>query len=396
MKLQFNLNNDLPKVTPLKAEYLRNQVKVLKNIHQPEQKSNEWLEMRNTMLTASDWGSILGENHHQLPEKVLLNKCGPSKFITCAAMDWGNKYEDVAVSVYEHRNKTAVLEFGCIRHPFIPYLGASPDGITEEGIMLEIKCVVTREITGIPPPQYWCQVQGQLEVCELDRCDFLECKFKEYKDMEEYLADSFENTHFNLNKYGYEKGVIAKFYRESTNSTFYKYSPLNIIGEDLKNWKINIVSEYGNDDVILVNFSYWYLEEASCIPIYRNQEWFNKAKITLGEFWSKVLKYRELGIDVLKDDLQKEKDEKKLAKEQAREIKQGSKKQKKMNEYILIDDIIKKSNEDSSDSDESYDGYTFDTNTKLFSDDDINSNTQTSLFSNDNLTNNSNASLFSD
>lgn len=400
MQLQFHLNNDLPKVTPLKAEYLRNQVKLLKNIHQPEQKSKEWHEVRNTMLTASDWGTILGQNHYQKPEKVLLDKCGPSKFITCAAMDWGNKYEDVAVSVYEHRNKTPVLEFGCLRHPSISYLGASPDGITEEGIMLEIKCVVTRDITGIPPPQYWCQVQGQLEVCELDRCDFLECKFKEYENMEEYLNDSFENNNFNLNKYGYEKGVIVKFYRESTNSTFYKYSPVNIIGEDLNIWKINIVKEYGSNDVILASYYYWYLLEASCIPIYRNQEWFNEAKVILGEFWNKVLKYRELGIEILKNDLQKEKDEKKEVKEKAKEEKKSNKKQKKMNEYILIDDIVKKSNDDSSESDESYDGYTFDNNTTLFSDDNdviMTNNTQTTFFSDDNdITNNSNSSLFSD
>jgi hypothetical protein len=107
-------------------------------------------------------------------------------------MLWGNKYESVAVLIYEYRNNVKVLEFGCLKHPFINFLGASPDGITEDGIMLEIKCPSTREITGIPPPYYWCQVQGQLEVCELDRCDFLECKIKEYDGEEEYLNDNYD------------------------------------------------------------------------------------------------------------------------------------------------------------------------------------------------------------
>ena len=40
-------------------------------------------------------------------------------------MQWGNKYEAVAVLIYEHRNTVQILEFGCIRHPFIPFLGAS-------------------------------------------------------------------------------------------------------------------------------------------------------------------------------------------------------------------------------------------------------------------------------
>ena len=104
------------------------------------------------------------------------------------------------------------------------------------------------------------------------------------------------------------------------------------------------------------------------------------------------MKYRELGIDVLKDDLQKEKDEKKLAKLKEKEIKQTSKKQKKMNEYILIDDIVNKSSDTSSESDESYNGYTFDANTILFSDDNLTNN---SLFSDD-ITANTQSSLFSD
>ena len=37
------------------------------------------------------------------------------------AMAWGNKYEDVAISIYEHRNNKKILEFGCIRHPFIDF-----------------------------------------------------------------------------------------------------------------------------------------------------------------------------------------------------------------------------------------------------------------------------------
>lgn len=128
--------------------------------------------MRSNMLTASDWGTVLGENHYSNSNEVLKKKCGDDNFVTNAAMMWGNKYEEVAVLIYKHRNNVEVLDFGCLRHPSIPFLGASPDGITPYGIMLEIKCPTSRKITGIPPRYYWCQVQGQLEVCELDRCDF--------------------------------------------------------------------------------------------------------------------------------------------------------------------------------------------------------------------------------
>src|SRR6056300_674810 len=112
--LNFHLNKDLPIATKLKRDYLRKQVEYLKTLPQHEQKSKEWYEMRHTMLSASDWGTILGDNHYAKPDSVLLKKCGEESFFpktAMAAMAWGNKYEDVAISIYEHRNQTKVYEF---------------------------------------------------------------------------------------------------------------------------------------------------------------------------------------------------------------------------------------------------------------------------------------------
>ncbi len=367
MSLVFNYHKDLPKVSELKQQYLREQVKYLKSIFQPEQKSPEWYEMRNTMLTASDWGTILGENHYSNSNEVLLKKCGEDKFITNSAMQWGNKYEDVAVLIYKYRNNVDVLEFGCLRHPFLPFLGASPDGITPDGIMLEIKCPVSRKITGIPPSYYWCQVQGQLEVCELDRCDFLECSLKEYTE-DEFLADNYEGN-YRLNKYGNEKGVVVEYFIKETKSFFFEYSPVCMSAEEYKEWINYCENKYDSSKGIMISsYSYWYLLEASCVPIYRNQEWFNDAKVKLELFWNDVLKYRELGLAQLKADLGKKKEEKNIAKLQVKEEKEkikreereekdrlkeeknkskvkkedSSKKQKKIKDFISLDDIVEK------------------------------------------------------
>ena len=342
--LKFHYSKDLPRATPLKEKYLREQVKTLKKIFQPEQKTKEWYEMRNNMLTASDWGTVLGENHYSNSNEVLKKKCGDNAFFTNAAMQWGNKYESVAVLIYEHRNDVKVLEFGCLQHPFIPFLGASPDGITEDGVMLEIKCPTSRKITGIPPRYYWCQVQGQLEVCELDRCDFLECSIKEYTSEEDYLNDNF-NGNFLLNKFGNEKGVVVEIFKKSDKTFFFDYSPVCFINKELELWKDVINFKYNKDNFIVSSYSYWYLEEVSCVPIYRNQEWFNEAKVQLEIFWNKVLKYRNLGFNQLLADIQKEKDEKKYAREEKKVAKAQSKKsvssknQKNMREFIVLDDI---------------------------------------------------------
>ena len=353
MSLVFNYDKDLPKVTNARLEYLRAQVIRLKNIFQPEQKTKEWYEMRETLLTASDWGTVLGENHYSNSNSVLLKKCGEDNFVTNEAMKWGNKYEDVAILIYEHRNGKKVIDFGCLKHPFISFLGASPDGITTDGVMVEIKCPTSRKITGIPPPYYWCQVQGQLEVCELDRCDFLECFLKEYTTETEYINDNY-NDDFTLNKFGNEKGIVVEFYKRSSKTFFYKYSKVALLGNEMEQWKIDIVNEVcdndSNNDIMHSCFSYWYLQEVSCIPIYRNQEWFHKAKIELEKFWNNVIKYRALGLSKLKEDLAREKEEAKIEKKmksnlkKEETLKKDNKKTKRDSNDVIILDFIKSDN----------------------------------------------------
>lgn len=295
--LTFNYNNDINN-TDIRKNYLRNKVSELINTPQPIQRTPEWYKMRDTMITASDWAAILGESEYSNKNKVLLKKCGEDTFYTSKAIEWGVKYEKVATMIYELRNNIEVLEFGVLRHPTIHHLGASPDGITRDGIMLEIKCPMSRTITGEPPKYYWCQVQGQLEVCELDRCDFLECGIKEYDNENDYLNDN------NIN---YEKGVVAEIYDKYNNKFFFEYSPININNNDYNDWKNNILHNYNNDNYLFSCFSYWYLNEVSCVPIYRNMDWFNKIKGELEEFWNLVLYYRNLGLNKLKEDLNKNK-----------------------------------------------------------------------------------------
>ena len=82
--------------------------------------------------------------------------------------------------------------------------------------MLEIKCPYSREITGIVPQMYWKQVQGQLEVCDLEVCDFLECKITQYDSQEQFYEDGDEFT----TEGGLEKGAIL-VYSDSNNNYYY-------------------------------------------------------------------------------------------------------------------------------------------------------------------------------
>ena len=114
---------------------------------------------------------------------------------TDSSLHWGVKYEPVSIMLYEQMYGTVVDSFGCIQHPKYKCIGASPDGIVNDttsqryGRMLEIKNIVNREITGIPKEEYWIQMQVQLETCDLDECDFLETRFKEYENEAMFYAD---------------------------------------------------------------------------------------------------------------------------------------------------------------------------------------------------------------
>lgn len=296
--LKFYKNSDCKVVSEERLEYLRKQFKYLQNEPQPEQRTTPWYEMRNGMLTASDWGVMLGDNPYSNPDDLILKKCGHEKpFKVGPAILWGVKYEEVAVQIYEHRNNVKVIEFGLIQHPKIKYLGASPDGITEDGIMLEIKCPKSRKITGVPPRYYFDQVQGQLEVCELDRCDFLECKLEEYENSDDYYNDNNDGDYFYTSS-GNEKGIVAEFFHLKDKSLKFEYGPLGGNKEVVEKWENEIKDKYKDlEEFAYIGLSYWYLIEVSCIPIYRDQEWFADAQIKLKAFWDKILYYRKNGLD---------------------------------------------------------------------------------------------------
>ena len=307
IETKFFYDKDLPQPTPERLEYLRNQVKWLEKQPQPEQRTDAWYKFREGLLTASDWGSILGDNPYSNSTKVLKNKVKDKVyFFSNEACDWGKKYEDVAIQVYEKRNKTKIIEFGCIKHPTIEFLGASPDGITPDGVMVEIKCPFRREITGIPPVYYADQVQGQLEVCELDRCDFLECKLEEVEE-EQYFESNYEGD-YTMNELNLEKGILSVWLNKKTTDFAFHYGPIGMNREEFEDWKGKQPSRFTDDDnYVFVEYTFWNLLKISNVPIYRDKEWFAKSLIVLRDFWNDVLHYRKLGYKKLIEDLEAKK-----------------------------------------------------------------------------------------
>ena len=111
---------------------------------------------------------------------------------------------------------------------------------------MEIKNVVSREITGIPKKEYWVQMQLQMEVCDLDECDFLETKFIEYPDNLSFLNDRSTSDADNLclSEDDKMKGIIIHFHAKE-GKPHYEYKPLHIVNNnDIEKWEDMMVEKY--------------------------------------------------------------------------------------------------------------------------------------------------------
>jgi len=234
---------------------------------QPVQRTPEWYEYRKKLITASSAYKALG-SEAKIRELIKSKQTETPKY-TCVdgPMHWGVKYEPISVQYYTFFYQTKVEEFGCITHDTYTFLGASPDGINVletsplYGRMLEIKNPFSREITGNPKKEYWIQCQLQMEVCDLDTCDFLETGFKEYTEEEFYADGTFQKT-----ADGKYKGIILQFF---TDTVVYEYAPFQCTLEEYKEWEASQLNERS-----WVRTIYWKLEEVSCVLIRRNRKWF--------------------------------------------------------------------------------------------------------------------------
>ena len=155
---------------------MHEQVQKLISKEYKAQRSEEWLQLRGQMLTASDAATAIGDNPYEKPEGLILKKCGYNTFTGNIFTEHGNKYEDEARDLYEEKYGEKCHEIGLYPHPEIKWLGGSPDGVTESGKLIEIKCPLKRQIKNEVPGHYLPQLQLLMEILDLEECDFIEYK----------------------------------------------------------------------------------------------------------------------------------------------------------------------------------------------------------------------------
>lgn len=158
--------------------------KVLDLYKRPQyaQRTPEWYEVRRGLITASEASAALKikpfAGFKGCPrEELMLTKLNKPKSFSGMAMQHGIHYEDEACAYAMNILGKTHLEFGLIVHKDYPWLAASPDGITTDGMCIEIKCPLRRKIIpGEVPHHYYPQIQVQMEVCDLEETAFIQYK----------------------------------------------------------------------------------------------------------------------------------------------------------------------------------------------------------------------------
>jgi putative phage-type endonuclease len=285
------------------------QLKLYTNMEQPEQRTPEWFNFRWTCLTASSIWKALDTDSNK--NNLILSKCKPidpkkySSVNTSSPLHNGHRFEPLSTMWYEKRFDTVVGEFGCLRHTKYPFLGASPDGINIKsdnpryGRAVEIKNPVNRVLTGIPKKDYWIQMQLQMEVWDLDECDFLETCFKCYENEDHFKKDG----NFNNTKDGKLKGIILQFY--DRGEPIYEYAPIGCSETEFDKWYDTILDK--NTNITWIQNIYWWLDEWSCILVPRNKMWFECALPKFKELWDIILDERNTGYEHRKPKKRKKK-----------------------------------------------------------------------------------------
>jgi putative phage-type endonuclease len=315
------LNTDTERRTKIIAE--------LKKIIVPEQRSAEWYVQRDGMITASLIPTALGMNEYEPQYMAIMHKIIEIPFTGKQTCFWGKKFESVATNIYQYRMNVIVEMYGCITHK-CGFIGASPDGIISVhkldkihktnlvGKMLEVKCVVSRKINLVSndifeviPEHYYPQPQIQMQCCNLDECDFWQCNIKEYKNREEFIADTDPNEPFRSKSNGFEKGVIIQLLPVSALGSktcnldeirwdFAKWiypDKIEMSPYECDQWVAQTCTTYRNDaeweNYVIDKIIYWKLVESRCMTTKRDDKWFAKHYPTLEKIWNYVLFLRE-------------------------------------------------------------------------------------------------------
>ena len=148
-------------------------------------------------------------------------------------------------------------------------------------------------------------MQQQLEVCNLDRVDFVECNISEYLNKKLFLSDvnPVNNINSFYNKQDNVKNIVIEYYKKNRGGRMvldWIYPDKFLKMDQIDSWinqsreKIN-----ANDTTIYSRAIYYKINIYSCTQVWRDKEWWQNNYTRFLDFWKEVEHYRKIGYESL-------------------------------------------------------------------------------------------------
>jgi putative phage-type endonuclease len=281
-----------------------------------QQRTDEWYTRRRGMITASIARSIMridytsGKGIGVLRDKIIPKEPvieeEPKEFIPPSNPDApavrGVRYEPIIRQIYENMNEVKVEEYDCVPHPEYPFLGASPDGIVTEGRtkgrMVEIKCPQPDSIIkdgNRVRPEYWSQMQLQMEVCGLDTCDYVRAVIREAPTLVEIqtLARSIRREyqksaiHPEVGQKDSQVIAAGTIWMDHTG----KYHGTNPVERKFRHE--DSVHKHSETEVLFIRHYIIFAKDWFTVTVRRNRDWFLNAFLPKArEAWEEIQRGR--------------------------------------------------------------------------------------------------------
>lgn len=224
------------------------------------QRTEKWMKARSCRLTSSNFGKAFNRKSLTSMEKFVrsfFDKFDSSKI---PALKYGTETESKAFTKYRENLKSGedAIETGFWVNKKYFWLGGSPDGfkMSNKKIQrtLEIKCpyngkdleiedlVETRSQNGKfflvedenlkycvnPKHNYMCQIQGVMEIVDINYCDFIVYTSKDFYVTTEKRNQEFINEMFEKLKMIYFRFLLPNFCRrEDYNAGMPEYKEIS-------------------------------------------------------------------------------------------------------------------------------------------------------------------------
>ena len=241
------------------------------------QRTPPWYAIRKLGLTASDLATANNRGKFGTKESLILKKLGVVSDeigdFARATMEHGVMFESVALECYRARQQDVkVYEYGLMPHPNVEGFGASPDGVTEWGRMVEIKVPPKRPMTGEISEQYYWQMQGQMAVTGLLITDFIEAKIV-VQNEEDFMGEHSESEVVCTA----DAGVVVRFKEKKEDGTAgftYSYSATNLTRAQALAWaQIEALARPMNESgLVFDKLIPWQLLKMDIMPVKFDKE----------------------------------------------------------------------------------------------------------------------------